>query len=419
MIKSIKIPLAVLCAAIILAGGYYYIGESQKAEAKLNDADADPQSISQLVEGNNKFSFDLYSELSEEEGNIFFSPWSIYTALAMTYEGARGNTATEMSGTLHLPENDLVRRPSFARIQNFLNENLANELETANALWSQENYPFLDKYLGAIENYYGGKITNLDFIEEPEKSRQVINDWVSDKTRGKIEELLKKGTINPMIRLILTNAIYFKGSWATEFDKEKTEVEDFWIGPQNTVDVEMMNLSGDNVRFNYAETESLKAMEMPYKGGDVSMIILLPKSKTGLEDLESQISYEMVENLMGRMKEEKLRRVKFPKFELKTEYNLKKTLKDMGMQNPFIGGKADFSGMTGSKDLYIDFVTHKAYVKVNEEGTEAAAATAVGMTETSIDPKEKTFEADHPFMFLIQEKSTNSILFLGSLENPA
>lgn len=386
--------------------------------ASLDDEGATEESVKSLVGGNNQFAFDLYSKISENsEKNIFFSPWSIYVALGMTYEGARGKTADEMKSTIHLPENDAVRKPSFARIQNLLNENKEYTLETGNALWAQENFPFLDDYFDTIQNYYGGKVTDLDFVGDLDEACNTINDWVSEKTRGKIENLIKRSMITPLTRLVLTNAIYFKGDWLKQFNEDETQEDDFWIEPENSVKVPMMTLSGENAKFNYAETDDLKALELPYKGEQLSMLILLPKERFGLGDLEKTIEPEELEEIKEQLHEEKVS-IRMPKFKFETKYKLSETLKEMGMPTAFNPGVANFSGMNGRRDLFIDFVVHKAYIEVNEKGTEAAAATGVGMKLTAV-PSEKTFHADHPFLFLIQEEGTGNILFMGGVSNPS
>jgi len=379
---------------------------------KPNDSGATPQTVAEVVGGNNKFAFDLYSQLAKNnEKNVFFSPWSIYTALAMTYEGARGRTAEEMESVLHLPEDDDVRRPSFAWIHNRLNENEEYELESANALWAQEGHSFLDSYFGIIENYYGGEIANLDFENGAEEARKAINDWVSEKTGGRIEELIEEGMLTPLTRLVLTNAIYFKGEWAKQFDEDATRPENFWVGPGRTVEVPMMSLTGE---FNYTETEEFEALEMPYEGGDLSMLVLLPKTGFGLSDLEKDIGPSLLNEIRGGLREQTVD-VYMPRFELRTDYELSDALKEMGMASAFSGGIADFSGMDGTRDLFMDLVAHQAFVRVDEGGTEATAATGVVV----ILGIHKTFRADHPFLFIIQQTETGNILFMGRVIDPS
>lgn len=381
-------------------------------EGGLNDAGATPQTVSEISGGNNEFAFNLYSQLADDGGkNVFFSPWSVYTALTMAYEGARGQTADEMKSVLHIPESDEVRRPSFARIHDLLNEDNEITLESANALWAQENYPFLDSYVNTIKEYYGGEVTNLDFAGNPSGTRESINDWVSEKTRGKIEDLL--GPIDPLTKLILTNAVYFNGNWVKRFPEEETREENFWIGPGEAVKVPMMSMNGA-VNFDYAETEDLKALKLPYDGKKLSMLILLPKTKFGLDNLEKSIDTELLENIRGKLDNREVV-VHIPKFELKIKYNLEDPLKQLGMNRAFSMERANFSGMTSEEPFFLLSAVHEAYVKVDEKGTEAAAATAVS-AGIGVIPR---FRADRPFMFLIQHEETGVILFMGAVRDPS
>ena len=402
---SIGLILVVLCG--------FLSGCAVNAEQK-DDSEATPEKVSAVVNANNEFAFDLYSKYKDEkEGNIFFSPYSISTAMAMTYEGARGQTAKEIQSVFHFPE-ESIRRPGFARLYNEINKkDKEYQLSTANALWAQEDYKFLDEYFSTIKRYYDGDVTNLDFIKETEKSRVTINKWVEDKTKNKIKDLLPKNprVIREDTRLVLTNAIYFKGDWVLQFDKKKTREADFKVSPEKTVKVQMMGLTGDKAKFNYAETEELQILEMPYEGDELSMLVILPR-----ENLESiDINNEKLNELRGMLSERKIS-VYMPKFKFETKYFMEKDLIEMGMPTAFSMG-ADLSGMTGNMDLFIDKVIHQAFVEVNEERTEAAAATAVIVAlKSSISDY---FMADHPFMFIIQQKDTGNILFMGRVVDPS
>jgi serpin B len=383
-----------------------------------DETGATEEGIEEVISANNKFAFDLYSELvKSEDGNIFYSPYSISSALAMTYEGAKGKTKEEMKSVFYFPE-DNVLRPNFAAIYNRINKDKKDyELRTGNALWVQQEYPFLEEYITGVEKYYGGKATNLDFVNETEQSRQTINSFIEEQTNNKIKELIPAGFLDRMTRLVLTNAIYFKGTWEWEFEEDDTYEDDFRITPDNTVKTEMMSMhpEGSKVKFNYLRNEDLKILELPYKGEDLSMLILLPNDN--LESLEPNLTAEKIEEYRSQMTETELDLVALPKFEFDTKYFMKGTLSSLGMPTAF-SGSADFSGMTGERDLFIDFVIHQAYVKVNEEGTEAAAATAVGMKLTAVPTPSEVFKADHPFIFLIQEKDNGNILFLGRVVDP-
>ena len=402
---SIGLILVVLCG--------FLSGCSVKAEQK-DDSEATPEKVSAVVNANNEFAFDLYSKYKDEkEGNIFFSPYSISTALAMTYEGARGQTAEEMQNVFHFPD-ESIRRPGFAKLHNEINKkDKKYQLSTANALWAQQDYKFLDQYFNTIERYYDGDVTNLDFVGETEKSRVTINNWVEDKTKNKIKDLIPRGAIDYSTRLVLTNAIYFKGDWVLQFDKKKTRETDFKVSPEKTVKVQMMSLTGDKAKFNYAETEQLQILEMPYEGDELSMLVLLPK-ENNLKLLEDSINKEKLDELKGMLSERKVS-VYMPRFKFETKYLMAKDLAEMGMPSAF-SMNADFSGMTGNMDLFISKVIHQAFVEVNEEGTEAAAATAVIVALKG--SMSDYFMADHPFMFIIQQKDTGNILFMGRVVDP-
>lgn len=402
-----KTPIILLCGlvAILMVSGCTQVTEP------ADDTGWTPEGVDIVVEANNRFALDFYSNLRDkEEGNMFFSPYSISTALAMTYEGARGQTAEEMQSVFHFPEED-VRRPNFARIYNKLNPaNAPYQLSTANSLWAQEDYTFLDEYFNVTETYYRGKVTNLDFITKTEESRQTINKWVEEQTNDKIKDLFPPRTITPDTRLVLTNAIYFKGTWVKQFDKSKTREQDFRISDEEIVKVPMMQRTEES-EFNYTETDELQVLEMPYEGDDLSMMILLPKDD--LDSLEESLTLENLNLWRGTLRERDID-VYIPRFTFESKYIMNDNLKEMGMPTAF-EPPADFSGMTGSRDLFIGVVIHQAFVDVNEEGTEAAAATGVSMAMgISMTP---VFRADHPFIFIIQNKEGN-ILFLGRVNDP-
>ncbi len=337
----------------------------------------------------------------------------------MTYEGARGKTADEIQSVFHFPKEDSLRRESFLKINDVINKkDKKYTLHIANALWAQKDYKFLDGYFSLVEKYYSGKVTNLNFIKGNEESRLTINSWVEKQTNDKIKNLIPLGALDIMTRLVLTNAIYFKGFWLKQFEKKNTRDEDFRISPGNPIKIPMMHLSGKEAKFNYGETDNLQILELPYEGEDLSMLIILPKVDD-LEATEESLRVKKLSEWKKLLKREEVE-VALPKFKFEKACSMKDTLEEMGMPTAFIGGKADFSGITGNKDLNIDKVIHKAFVEVNEEGTEAAAATAVMMTMGFLPGTSsiKIFKADHPFIFIIQEKETGNILFIGRVSNP-
>jgi len=416
--KILIIIISLLIIASVTAVGVLFLFPYQPDKPpQADDAGSTPQGIQEVVNANNNFAFDLYSKLyKSEEGNIFFSPYSISAALAMTYEGAKGKTAEEMKSVFHFPENSILGS-NFAAIYNNLNkENNTYELKTGNALWAQKDYSLLEDYTSKVEEYYGGKAINLDFIQEPEQSRQTINSFIEEQTNNKIKDIIPEGVINPLTRLILTNAIYFKGTWEWEFDKSDTNEQDFKITSENIVKTQMMYMKPDKAEFNYADIENLQILELPYKGEKISMLILLPAKN--LDGMESSLTKEKLNEYKSQMEKTRLDAIYLPKFEFDTKSSMKNTLITLGMPTAF-SENADFSGMDGTTDLVIGEVIHQAYVKVNEEGTEAAAATVVAMEiKSAIGSPENIFRADHPFIFIIQEKETGNILFMGKVIDP-
>lgn len=413
------LALILIFASAILISGCTGPDDDNSTQA-ADDSGATAEGVNAVISANNQFAFDLYSKYKDDpeykESNIFFSPYSISTALAMTYEGAKGQTAEEMQSVFNFPEDSAVRRSAFANIYNEINkEEQKYRLSTANALWAQENYPFLDEYFNTTEKYYGGKVTNMDFMNAPEPSRLTINKWVEDQTNDKIKDLIPQGQLDPSTKLVLTNAIYFKGDWALKFDKVKTTESDFRVSPSNTVKAQMMSLTGEDAKFNYAQADGLQILELPYEGDELSMIVLLPEDDD-ISSLENELDSEKLDEWKSMLREREIN-VYMPKFKFETKYFMKKDLSEMGMPTAFTSS-ADFSGMTGKKDLYIDQVIHQAFVEVDEEGTEAAAATAVVMKEISA-AMPSVFRADHPFIFIIQQKDTGNILFMGKVTNPA
>jgi serpin B len=377
------------------------------------------QDRSSAVSGNNQFALDLYAKYKIKDGNIFFSPYSLSSALAMTYEGARGKTADEIQSVFHFPKDDAVRRESSQKIDSQINKSGKKyQLQTANALWAEKNYQFKPDYLALVDKYYGGKTTNLDFINNTENSRITINRWVEEKTKDKIKDLIPKGSIDRVTRLVLTNAIYFKGLWLEQFSKNNTQEKDFRIEPNNSVKVPMMSFAGEKAKFNYGETEKVQVLELPYEGNELSMLVLLPKNND-LRAAEESLTSEKLSALRKSLRNQRVD-IFVPKFKFEMKYFMAQDLQQMGMPLAFAQGKADFSGMTGNRDLYIGDVIHQAFVEVNEEGTEAAAATGVVMKAMAIMQPEKpiVFNADHPFIFFIQERATGNILFLGRVKNP-
>ena len=377
-----------------------------------------PADTRAVVKGNTEFALALYHKLRTQDGNLFLSPYSISTALAMTYGGARGETAAEMAKPLVFTLDQDHLHPAFAALLAQLNEggkNRGYQLSVANALWGQKNFGFLPDFLNLTRDRYGADLNEVDFVGATEAARKTINAWVEKETQDKIKDLLQPGVLSVDTRLVLTNAIYFKGFWAAKFKKEHTREEPFKTSADATVKAPLMHHTGD---FPYLDGGDFQALELPYKGKDVSMVVLLPKKVGGLAALEAKLTEENLAGWLSKLRKQEVQ-VALPKFKMTKEFSLNDVLKAMGMRKAFVPGGADFTGMSGSgKRLFISAVVHKAFVDVNEEGTEAAAATAVVVTTTSarITP---IFRADHPFVFLIRDNRSGSVLFLGRLTNPA
>ena len=409
------ISALLLFAGVTTAAVLYLFPYQPDQPPKADDTGSTQLGILEVANANNQFAFDLYKQLIKTEpSNLFFSPYSISTALAMTYAGAKGQTASEMKSVFHFPE-DTILKPNSATIYNQLNAGAKDyELRTGNALWIQKDFQLLSDYTNTVEKYFGGKATNLDFVTDTENSRVTINTFIEKQTKNIIVDLIPKGTLDESARLVLTNAIYFKGTWQWEFDPSDTHDGDFTITPNNIVTVKMMNMQPDKTTFNYADIGDIQILELPYKGNKISMLVILPSSD--LASIETTLTSEKLNEYKSQMQQTKLDSITMPKFEFDTKYFMKDTLSALGMPTAF-SDKADFSGMTGANDLMIGFVIHQAFIKVDEVGTEAAAATAVGMELKSI-PQRTVFRADHPFIFIIQDRETSNILFIGKVVDP-
>jgi serpin B len=370
-----------------------------------------------LVESDTAFALDLYGRLKTGPGNLFFSPYSISTALAMTYAGARGETEKQMGQVLHFGKRKV--QTAFGELQRQLAEagkQPGIELNIANALWAQQGHPFLPDFLKIATGEYQANVKQADFKTAAEPARDEINRWVAERTKNKIQNLLPPGSLTELTRLVLANAIYFKGVWAKPYDKAETSTQPFHLSATRQADVPLMH-HFDEVK--YMEETAFQAVELPYKGEGLSMVILLPRQVDGCGSLESRFTAELLSRSLSQMKQQKVE-IFLPRFKLESSFNLSNTLAGMGMPDAF-GNKADFSGMDGTKLLYISGVFHKAWGEVNEEGTEAAAATAVAVAALAVmkpPPPPPVFRADHPFLFLIRDTSSGSILFLGRLAEP-
>lgn len=378
-----------------------------------------------LVRGNNGFAFDLYARLrAGQPGNLFFSPYSISSALAMAYAGARGETAVQMAEGLRITLPPDTLHANYAQLGEILNLDDAGgyRLRVANRLWGQAGYAFLPDYLRITRQFYGAEPAEVDFGLDPERARRRINAWVEDQTEDKIKDLIAPGTLQPRTRLVLTNAIYFKGAWTTPFEESATSDAPFFVTPQESTVTAMMHQT-DAFRYahrNQGESGGLQVLALPYgTREDVSMVILLPDARDGLSDLEARLQSDTLDTWLAGMHRREVR-VYLPRFTMNATFELADVLRRIGMTLAFAANQGDFSGMSDNREISLSGVIHKAFIDVDEAGTEAAAATAiVGVGSAAPDPSTPpTFRADHPFAFLIRDDRTGSILFLGRMVNP-
>jgi serpin B len=364
-----------------------------------------------------QFAVDLYHQLDNRLGNVFFSPLSIRAALAMTAAGAKGKTLEEMNAVLHLGGDnahaamsellrDLEQEPK-------LNERPKLTLRIANALWGQQRYPFNPAYVKLVRQQYQAEAKSLDFGDEP-AARKQINDWVEQKTNKKITNLIPSGILNNETRLVLTNAVYFNARWAHEFGKEDTSAQPFHVSKDNDVTVPTMR---QTTHFNYAETPEFQAIGMRYEGYETSMVILLPRQL--FNSIESNLTAKQLDDTIGALKSRKLD-LSLPRFEIEQSASLADKLQALGIKLAFDAILSDFSGMTSAQPLFISDVLHKAFVRVDEEGTEAAAATAVMMGAGAAPMMDEPLrvQVDRPFLFVIRHEKTGEILFMGRVVNP-
>jgi serpin B len=417
------VSMAVLLAILLSACGSSSVNVAKSSLQRVASPNIQIADSQTLVEGNNAFALDIYKTLQSQDGNLILSPFSISLALAMTYAGARGTTESQMADVLHfnLPQGGL--HPAF----NALDQELASrgkpaseeetplQLNIANSVWAEQTFPFLQEYLDVIALNYGAGIQLADFLSEHEAVRKQINDWVSDQTEDKINDLLQPGILNPSTKMVLVNAIYFKADWMVKFDPDLTRDAPFHLLDGSEVQADMM--SKTMYGLPYTSGDGFQAVELAYQGGTAAMNIIVPDEGKFVE-FESALDAARLNEILGNMQPSPVH-LSMPKFDFTSEFNLSDQLKGMGMPDAFDENLADFSGMTGGRDVFIDNVIHKAFVAVDEDGTEAAAATAVIIAPTSAGPIEAiTLVIDRPFIFLIRDIPSGQILFIGRVLDP-
>ena len=415
---SIGIALAIFLSACGHSPSANMAQSSLKRIASPNVPSADSQT---LVDGNNAFALDIYRTLSAQDGNLILSPFSMSLALAMTYAGARGETESQMADTLHfdLPQGQL--HPAF----NALDQDLAPrgkaisddeeplQLNIANAIWAEQTYPFLQDFLDVIASNYGAGIALADFNNKYESIRKEINDWVYDETQEKIKDLIPEGILNSDTRMVLVNAIYFKADWLDQFDPVETHDYPFHLLDGTDVTVKFMK---QNVALPYYLGDGFQAVELAYAGDTAAMDILLP-DEGNFETFESALNSNLLDQTLDGLQPASFD-IFLPKFTFESSFDLSETLKSMGMVAAFDPDSADLSGMTGKNDLFISDVIHKAFVAVDEAGTEAAAATGAFAQITSALFGNPAVMIDRPFIFIIRDKPSGQILFIGRVLDP-
>jgi serpin B len=372
--------------------------------------------LRQLTEGNAAFALDLYARLRDEEGNLFIAPHSLSTALAMTYAGARGETARQMASALHFDLPEGVLHPAFNQLEeSLLGANAGGagpELYLANRLWGQRGADFRDPFLVTARVNYAGGFEPVDFAGATDRARRTINTWIEAQTKDRIKELLQAGDIDAATVMVLTNAVYFKGTWLYRFDEQFTRARSFSLDEGESVTVPFMGLAAS---LPYVRSELMQAVELPYEGERLSMVLLVPNEVDGLADLEASLTPANLRSWLAGLRECDVH-FSMPRFTLDDRFYLEKTLAAMGMPLAFTPGRADLSGICDEPgELWIDKVIHQTYIAVDEEGTEAAAATAVTTKRKGGYP---TIRADRPFLFLIRDRQTGAILFLGRVADP-
>jgi serpin B len=404
-----------LCLVLLLGG----CGSQKKSAGTGRSSANKAYDAAELAGAGNRFALDLFRQVQPEAGNMVYSPYSISTVLAMCYSGAGGETARQMSEVLYFPPaGQLETAETVLRKEILSGDTLpGTEISLANAIWAQQDFDFLPEYLDNISEVYDAPLTKMDFIngEARENSRQKINRWVEEHTRSKIRDLIAQGVLSENTRMVLTNAIYFNGKWKWTFDPGATHPSIFHVSPRETRMTPFMNMTRT---VPYYEDEEIQAIRLPYRGDRFSMTVILPRTPEGWKMISRVIDLERLDKVETHFNPAEVS-ISLPRFRSEMKMDLRRELVKMGMDLPF-GRDADFSGMTGEKNLFIDEVIHKAFIEVSESGTEAAAATGAIMSLKSAYRTEPLrFNADHPFLYCIREQRTGCIIFLGRLVRPA
>jgi len=395
----------------------------RSSKPRVTSLDVPETDLAELVDGNSTFTFDLYHHIRDEPGNIFCSPYSISLALAMTYAGARTETEQQMADTLYFTLGQDGLHPAFNAHDLQLassGEDVSDaggekfQLSIVNRIWGQTSYSFHEAFLDVLAENYGAGLSLLDFLNTPDASRVAINDWVAEQTKNRIEDLIPPGAVTTLTRMVITNAIYFKASWREAFDENHTSDQPFDLLDGSQVTVEMMR---QTAKYGYGSGDGYHVVELPYHGDELSMLVLLPDTDR-FEEFESTLDSARLSAILEQVEFRDVD-LTLPKFTFEWATSLAGVLSAMGMPSAFDPFEADLSGMTDAERLYISDVFHKAFVAVDEEGTEAAAATAVAVDTTSMPLEPVVVKIDRPFVFLIRDTPTGTILFLGRVVDPS
>lgn len=392
-----------LLSAVVAVAAAIQTGHAASQEPKIVDA----------------FAIDLYQQLDAKPGNLFFSPMSVHSALAMVYAGANATTADQMKTTLHYAEAPAKLGESYSKLLDAINKipetrdhKKAFDLTIANAAWGQQGFEFRPEYLAQVKDLYHAQLNSLDFAQS-DAAKNTINQWVDDQTRGKIKNLIPDGVLNAATRLVLTNAVYFKSAWQHPFSDGATKDAPFTLADGTKIDVPTMQIVD---QFAYRKTDTMEIIDLPYERGALSMTIFSPLKPDGLAQIEKDLKPETFASELRHARVA----LSMPKFKIEQDTPLSDVLKKMGMTDAFDSAKANFSGMTSGNDLFLSAVLHKAYIDVNEKGTEAAAATAAVIALRSMPIRQDPIEMrlDKPFLFVIRHQETGAILFMGRVSNP-
>ena len=409
-------PVGMMCGDTGTPGCIVFSGKARITDPSVPDAD-----LKAAVAGNTTFALDLYQRLRTEKGNLFYSPFSISEALAMVYAGARAETETRMAKALRFDLDQTKLHPAFNALDLALasrgkgaagTDGQGFRLNIANALWGQTGHTFLDPFLDTIARNYGDGVHMADFVADAEGSRKLINDWIAARTEDRIKDLLPQGAVGPDTRLVVTNAVYFNAAWQMPFDAAETKTASFTRPDSTKVDVPTMSGFREAA---YGDGPDYAAVALPYDGNQLSMVLILPPQGT-LDAFEASLTADKLAAMLGGMTEHGVT-ITLPRFKIDSSFVLGDQLGKLGMPIAFTE-MADFSGIDGRNDLLLSSVVHRAYVLVDEAGTEAAAATGAVVGTTSVPPSAE-IHLDHAYLFLIRDNATGTILFLGRVEDPS